>query len=111
MPVRTFELRPIEKNKAHADWALSDYCGPCRVVADDEPAARSYAAKEFALNAPRGFLARSPWENPDLVAAISVITAAHDLPPLGTVMMPSKGYPGFAPGRRARRRADEATEE
>jgi hypothetical protein len=111
MPSRTFEFRPIEKNKAHPDWSLSDYCGPCRVIADDEPAARIFAANEFALNAPRGFLARSPWHNPELVEAVFVISGAQDLPPVGTVMMPAKGYPGFALGRRARRRAGQAKDE
>jgi len=40
-----------------------------------------------------------------------VISAAHPVLPLGTVMMPAIGYPGFAPARKTRRRMREADDE
>jgi hypothetical protein len=102
--MRIFEFRPIKGTEGHPDWKLSDYCGPCRVVAEDEKSARGFAANEFANDVPRGWSVQSPWHNPDLVKAIFVISGASQLPPVGTVMMPSEGYPGYSVGRKARRR-------
>ena len=107
MAMRIFELRPVQGHVSHPDWALSDYCGICRVVAVDEQTAREFAAKAFAKDVARGWAVASPWQNPQLVGAIFVISGAQPLPPSGTVMMPDKGYPGFSPGPKARRRMRE----
>src|SRR5688572_12448069 len=109
--MRIFELRPVEGGEGHADWAFSDHCGPCRVIAEDEQAARNFAANEFMRSAPHGFSASSPWQNPKLVKAVFVISGAHPMPPLGTVMMPAKGYPGFSLGRGARRRMSKSDDD
>lgn len=108
--MRIFELRPVDEQQAHPEWALSDYCGACRVVAADEQAAREFASRAFAKDAARGWNVRSPWHNPELVRATFVISGAHDMPPIGTVMMPAKGFPGFSLGRSARRRLREGDE-
>src|ERR1051325_695099 len=102
--MRIFELRPIKGTEGHPDWQLSDYCGPCRVVAVDQQTARAVAATTFAKTAPRSWSVHSPWHSSDLVLAILVVSGAHPMPPVGTIMMPAKGYPGFSMGRKARRR-------
>lgn len=107
MAVRIFEFRPVEGQEAHPEWALSDYCGACRVVAVDEQSARAYAARAFAKDSARGWAVKSPWQNPEVVRAVFVISGAQPLPPDGTVMMPAKGYPGFSLGPKARRRMRE----
>jgi hypothetical protein len=102
--MRIYELRPVAGTEAHPEWQLSDYRGLCRVVAADEQAAREFAAKAFAKDAARGWSTTSAWHKPELVRAILVISGAFPMPDLGTVMIPTKGYPGFSPGRKARRR-------
>jgi hypothetical protein len=109
--MRFYELRPVAGTEGNPEWQLSDYRGPCRVAAMDETSARGYAAKEFATAAPRGWSTTSAWNNPDLVHAILVESSAHAGLPLGTVMMPTKDYPGFAPSRKIRRRLEQSDDE
>jgi hypothetical protein len=109
--MRFYELRPVAGTETHPDWRLSDYRGPCRVAALDETSARAFAAKEFAAAAPRGWSATSAWNNPALVLAVVVESGALPGLPLGTVLKPAEGYPGFAPSRKARRRASEADDD
>lgn len=109
--MRFYELRPVAGTEAHPDWRLTDYRGPCRVAALDENSARAFAAKEFATAAPRGWSTTSAWNNPQLVHALVVESGALPGLPLGTVLTPTKDYPGFAPSRKARRRASEGDDE
>ena len=109
--MRFYELRPIAGTEARPEWQLSDYRGPCRVCAVDEKSAREYAAREFANAAPRGWAATSAWTNPDLVHAVLVESGALPGLPLGTILKPTPGYPGFAPPRKARRTAAEGDDD
>ena len=109
--MRFYELRPIAGTETDPEWQLSDYHGPCRVAAMDEKSAREYAAREFTTSGPRGWFITSAWTNPELVRAVVVESGALPGLPLGTVLKPAKGYPGFAPPRKARRGASEGDDE
>ena len=109
--MRFYELRPIAGTEARPEWQLSDYRGPCRVAAVDEKSARECAAREFSNAAPRGWAATSPWTDPGLVHAVLVDSGALPGLPLGTILKPAPGYPGFAPPRKARRKAAEGDDD
>ena len=94
-----YEFRPVEAQSAHRDWEASDYRGTCRVSADDERAARQYAARAFAkaANWSGQEIAMPPWHKPELVQAVFVISGAVPMPPDGMIMMPkSSGRPNFS---------------
>ena len=83
-----FKLRPVAENLTHPYWARSTHSAECQVRAANESEAR-----EFDIAAdkptPAALISTSLWLNPDLVECKDVAHLGGDMPPHGSVLIPS----------------------
>lgn len=88
-----FKLRPIAENLTHPDWERSTHTAECQVRAANEREAREFAKAKFNTAAsqptPSASVPVNPWLNSDLVECKEIAHLGGDMPPHGTVLIPS----------------------
>ena len=88
-----FKLRPVAENLTHPDWARSTHTAECQVRAANESEAREFVKAEFDIAAgkptPGALVPANPWLSYDLVECKEMGDFGGDMPPHGTVLIPS----------------------